>query len=163
MALGIATAFFSGCQFKGGRPVNSAVATQKADHQNVWYPNVKRLSIYPSTRIVYVSGNLRIEATIQLIDVMGDAIKSPGHLRIALYKATGFDSAASNSKLNTWDIDISTLKQQEKYYSPITRGYFLPLELSSSYAEQNPVWLQVVFVAPGGHRVTVRRKLPIEW
>ncbi|QQE13580.1 hypothetical protein JD969_09015 [Planctomycetota bacterium] len=146
-----------GCEFKGKEISNDSqnnLVTSKA-----WQPKPIALRIYPSTRFVVKDKTQILEARVELFDEMGDSIKGSGIYAFELLEAVGPTSGGAGSKLYAWNIDLTTLQAQEKYYDPIARSYFFPLEMHESKVAQQGGVLHVVYTPVVGRRLDTQQPI----
>lgn len=155
LAMGLPIA---GCTFKGDIARQKALAREDGDQ---WRPHVVDMRVYPSSKFARVDQQLIVEARVELLDQMGDSIKSSGVAQFQL-NTTGYVSGSSESRsLYKWDITLDSLEDQRTYYDPITRAYLFRLKLDQHAAPQVPTSLQVVFTLPNGQRLSAQATLPV--
>lgn len=167
LAFGFAMALaLAGCQWKG-EPTSPAgdgpTASEEpaSDQPAAWYPRPSDINIYPATQFVERDGEPMLEAAIELLDELGDAVKGPGQLRLALFARGQYGQVGE--QLYRWDVSLRTKAQQQKYFDLVTRTYVLRLSLDDQQVTTKPTLLRVTFVQPDGPRLQTERSLPIEW
>jgi hypothetical protein len=138
-----------GCAFKGGPGAGDALA----DASEAWQPRPTSIRVYPTTRFVRAGAQSLLEARIELMDEMGDAVKGAGEFRVEMLdadEATGMPGR----QLYVWRVPVMTLEDQRRFYDPITRTYLLRLRLDEAALAAPNVVVQVVFMPAGGGRLT---------
>lgn len=113
-----------------------------------WVPQATQLRIFPSTRFVKEGVTTLLECRIELLDEMGDPLKSSGHLVVQLNAADAERDGPPGERLTQWEIKLATQHDQNAFYDPITRGYFFRLKLLSPDATQRATQLHVRFTPP---------------
>jgi hypothetical protein len=127
----------------------------------LWRPTPTAVRIYPATQFIQPDGQPTLEASVELLDAMGDSIKAPGRLRFELFAVS--ERGQTGGRLYQWAVPLRTLEQQQQYFDLVTRTYTVRLELDSDKATTRPTLLRVTFTRPGGERLQDERTLPIEW
>ncbi|MEO1235551.1 MAG: hypothetical protein AAFX76_02055 [Planctomycetota bacterium] len=104
-----------------------------------------------------------LEARVELFDEMGDSVKASGRVRFELF-AAGFSPGIDVGRLlYSWDITLTSLEDQRRYYDPITRSYLLRLRLDSSAVSRRQVLLRVTFQPDGDTRLVDEQPIRLEW
>lgn len=92
-----------------------------------------------------------LEARIEMIDDMGDSVKTSGLWRVELLAGGETRSSRDPRKLlYSWQIQASTLAQQQRHYDPVTRAYLFRLQMDQPTDPQQAVTVSVTFTPPIG-------------
>lgn len=158
---------FGGCSFKGSQPAGEREHSPGPrfghsgllDSGGYWRPQAVRIRVYPSTRFVNRNGLTILQARVELLDEMGDSIKSAGRFFFELFE-TGKERVAQKN-LYSWEIPVLTLKQQRMYYEPIVRGYHFALQLHEEQPPKQNVVLRVLVRTPQGKRLETSSLLTV--
>ncbi len=139
----------TGCESKGydGGGANSAAM------DGAWLPRPVAIRIYPSTRFVRDQGVPLLEARFELFDAMGDSLKSSGQVRFELFASAAAPGVEVGRLLYSWDLTLTDLEDQRRYYDPITRGYLMRLRMESPRVQRGGVMLRTTFQPPTGQRL----------
>ncbi|MEM8737662.1 MAG: hypothetical protein AAGG38_04190 [Planctomycetota bacterium] len=133
------------------------------DLSEAWQPEPVALRIYPSTRFVNEGDVTLLEARVELFDQMGDSVKASGRLRFELY-ASGYAPGIDVGRLLfSWDLALTRLEDQRRYYDPVTRSYLLRLRLDSREISRRQVLLRVTFEPSDEERLTDEQVIRVEW
>ncbi|MEM8782069.1 MAG: hypothetical protein AAGE65_04345 [Planctomycetota bacterium] len=116
-----------------------------AELRDAWQPTPTGLRIYPSIRFVMEEGKPLLECRIELLDAMGDPVKSSGHVKCELFASTGNNDGVLGERLYAWDIRMTELEDQIAFYDPTVRGYLFRLRLASINAANRPTTLRITF------------------
>jgi len=149
----------------GAAPAQSAAGGQR----EAWAPRPEAVRIYPSTRFVMKRHEVTdelvpiLEARIELFDAMGDSIKASGTARFALHAMVGRDSTQEGRLLYEWEQTLSTLKDHQLHYDPITRGYVFDLGIDDVELVRRPTLLKVVFQPIDGARLRTEAQVETRW
>jgi len=147
----------AGCQFKG-----AGVDAAGGAAGEVWRPRAESLRVYPSTRFVEQGGQTLLEARIELLDQMGDAIKSAGTARFDLF-ASDESGRALGQRLYEWRIALDTLQDQRNHFDSVTRTYRFRLRLDTEAPTEEPTVLRVTFQrAADGKRLAAQAPIRLE-
>ena len=132
----------------------STSATQPAELTQTdpgWRPTAVRMRVFPSTRFVSDSGRPVLEARVEMIDEMGDSVKTSGSWRVELFSGGDARPIREPRKLlYSWQIQATTLAQQQRHYDPVTRAYLFRLQMDQPTDPQQAVTVSVTFTQPGG-------------
>ena len=148
----------AGCAFKGTRPF----FVPPAARQELWQPRPVRVRVYPASRFVADQNRKRVvlEARIELLDDMGDSIKSVGEFHFELLGEPGRGRTTLDRRLYTWDVPLLTLRQQQSHYDKVTRTYLFRLKMDDAFSPSKDTTLKVWFVPSGGHRLEAETTMP---
>ena len=144
------------CSFKGDHvnaTVDLSTTGQSASSagDRYWHPAAVKIRVYPATRFAQVDGKSLLHAKVELLDEMGDSVKSSGHFFFEIYSKSRVGAPAK--RLDNWNLALTTLQHQELYYEPIIRAYDFTLELSARWPSNRPGELRVIFTPPMGKRL----------
>lgn len=122
-----------------------------------------RITLHPLTRIVHdeSSGDLRIEAHVELTDAWGHETKEVGEFRFELYRA-GADllEEALERQETVWRLDLTDPEANSKQFDRLTRTYTFPLLAAPDWLEAGTrPTLLVQLTTPDGRRLVATRRL----
>ena len=139
----------AGCVFKGARQI----FLPRPAHPDIWHPQPVRIRVYPSSRFNTDSDSQTVvlEARIELLDDMDDAIKGVGQFHFELLGKPGRGRTALDRRLYSWDVAVFTLEQQTRRYDKVTRTYLFRLKVDEPFLPPRDTTLKAVFVPPTGH------------
>ncbi len=150
----------AGCQVRPADPrpttphTNNDTTTQTsapAIADQSWRPVAVKMRVYPSTRFVSDSGKPVLEARIEMIDEMGDSVKTSGSWRVELLAGGEARTSKDQRKLlYSWQVQASTLAQQQRHYDPVTRAYHFRLQMDQPSDPLQAVTVSVTFTPPIG-------------
>ena len=144
----------AGCTFKGGTdPSNGEIPA------NTWIPHPTQMRVYPGSRFTELRGRGIVQAQIELMDEMGDAIKAAGYVHLSLHRKDGAGGDLGE-QLYAWDIDLLTLSDQRKHWNRVTRTYLFRLSFGNQQTPTADTVLVAVFTPLQGSRL--RATLDIE-
>ena len=148
----------AGCVFKGARQIFLPQPTRP----DVWRPQPVRIRVYPSSRFNTDSDNQTVvlEARIELLDDMDDAIKGVGQFHFELLGDPGRGRTALDRRLYSWDVAVFTLEQQTRRYDKVTRTYLFRLKVDEPFLPPKDTTLKAVFVPPTGHPLEDQTIIP---
>jgi hypothetical protein len=120
------------------------------------------MRVYPASRFVADQQSQRIvlEARIELLDDMGDAIKGVGTFQFELLGTPGQGRTLLDRGLYTWEVPVLNLEQQHLRYDKITRTYLFRLKMDEPFAPTTDTTLKVWFVESGGYRFEAETVMP---
>lgn len=153
-------AALSGCSWKGGDE-GSGFAPLKS--LMVWKIEPVRIRIYPSTRFVQDGHQHVLEARVELIDEMGDPLKSVGQFRLELFARGKANSPGLGQRLYVWDVSALTLAEQRLYYDSITRAYLFRLKIDDENTAKRDTLLHISYQSLDGKRLETQSSLPIDF
>lgn len=157
--LGAALAVSScGLQKKGGDLAGPAPGEAPA-----WPFAPVELNIHPLTRFITdpQTGEVRIEAHIELIDEHGDEVKGLGTLLLMLYRELGpVPGVESTGQLKRWTLDLSDIDENNQAYDRVTRTYRIGLTgLPPDAQSGQNLRLTAQLTTPDGMRLRSTRRL----
>ena len=158
LTCGILSVASTGCIFKGARQI----FMPPTPRQEIWQPRPVSLRVYPASRFVTdpaVAGVL-LEARIELLDDMGDAIKGVGEFHLELLGEPGRGRTTMDRRLCTWEVPLLTPEQQRARYDRVTRTYRFRLKLDQPVPPTTDTRLKVWFTPTGGHRLDAETIMP---
>lgn len=139
----------AGCEWKGG-PFAATPATQPAD---MFHPAPKTLRVYPTSRFVQENGRTLLEARVELLDEMEDSIKAVGDFHIELLAAGKASGASVGQRLYSWDVAVTTITDQKRFYDRISRAYLFRLSLDDAPQPRRDTLLKVTYMPVTGPRI----------
>lgn len=162
LVMGLVVGAASGCgalEFKGGdgRAVEAAAAAED------WPFKPARMRVHPFTSIDRdeASGDLVLEARVELLDPMGDPTKGVGDFRFELYAEPRQASRAGEGRrLAHWRVPMRTVEKSGRFYDPITRTYSFKLKLEEPPPREQRLELVAQLTMADGQRL--RGEAPIE-
>jgi hypothetical protein len=145
----VLTLTLAGCAWKGGRsgPAEDAANDPQADNAGAaWVAQVQQMRVYPSTRFAREAGQPVLEARVELLDGMGDSVKSSGQVRFELFAGDAAGQGRrTGQRLYAWDVTLRTQEDQVRYYDPVTRAYVFRLRVENLAPARKATWLHIVF------------------
>ncbi len=124
-----------------------------------WQPQPMQVRVLPSTRFVREADVPLLEARIELIDAMGDAVKASGTLRAELFTHASPSDDQGGARLYQWDLTLHTLADQQQFFDTISRGYLLRLKIDDPTVANRPTLLKIAFDPAHGDRLTTTASL----
>lgn len=147
----------SGCQFKGQKPY---APEAQVTLDNPWRPEPMAMRIYPSTRFSKSGNQWIVEARIELMDAMGDSIKSSGQIHFELRSTGSISGSEQTQDFYKWDITLKTLEDQQVAYDPVSRAYLFRLKLGKNQPPAVATTLFATFFRADGQRFDAKAALP---
>lgn len=159
ISISVVALLLIGCVWKGGHKERHATIDDAS--AQVWSGRPWRARVYPATRFAEDQSKSILEARIELVDDMGDPVKSAGRLRLELFARSAAGKPDIGQRLYSWDVSILTREDQQRHYDPITRTYVFRLKLDESHTPRIQSVLKVMFISPQGKRIEAQATLPI--
>ncbi len=155
----VATATAAGCVTgePAGIPREAPPRNYRVD-DGEWPFWPQRMRIHPLSHFVKdrSSGDLLIEARIELFDPDGDTCKAVGRMDLDLYDADASQFMAD--PIGSWTTDLADLEVNQAHYDEVTRTYLFRLEV-----EQVPIpalpELRAFFTSGDGTRLQATYRL----
>lgn len=100
-----------------------------------------------------------LEMVVRPVDAFGDPVKIAGHLIVELYDFRPASGIAEGDKLQQWDLELTTERDQRKYWNRVTQMYEVPLALSPDVLNLGPqrkLVLLVTYNSPLGEHTEAR-------
>lgn len=158
--LAVAVGFVPGC--RAADPVGVPLELP-SDPADIWQPVAETARIHPGTRFVLDGDRAFLQLGLELLDGLGDPVKSPGMMECQLLTEPDSDSptglrggqAARTSageqgvRLYGWTVRVATLEEQRQHWDPIALSYLFELDLDSFAVASRPCRVRVEFQAPG--------------
>lgn len=124
-----------------------------------WQPMATSIRIYPATSLAVDNGAVFLEARIEVLDQMGDAMKASGRYHVELLEAGQAGERTSGERLYAWTVDVLTLPQHETHYDSITRTYRFALKLDAPTPAERDLLVRAVLAPVHGQRVEAHARL----
>jgi hypothetical protein len=70
-----------------------------------------------------------IEVVMRPVDAFGDPVKIAGHLIIEVHQFRPASGERQGRKIEQWDIELASTRDQQKYWNRVTQMYEIPLAL----------------------------------
>lgn len=70
-----------------------------------------------------------IEVVMRPVDTFGDPVKIAGHLVIEVYQCRPASGERQGRKIEQWDLELASTRDQHKYWNRVTQMYEMPLTL----------------------------------
>ncbi len=97
-----------------------------------------------------------LELILRPVDTFGDPVKIAGALVVELYEFRPASGERKGRKIEQWDVELASKRDQDKYWNRITQMYEVPLMLSpealASGQGQDYV-VEVTYNTPLGERM----------
>jgi hypothetical protein len=71
-----------------------------------------------------------LEVVLRPVDTFEDPVKIAGTLIVELYRFRPASGERKGEKIEQWDVELASKKDQDKYWNRITQMYEIPLMLS---------------------------------
>lgn len=150
MSVALLLALVTGCEMKGDRVTPRQNAAGISDH---WQIKPVKLRVYPSTRFVSYENQLALEARVEFLDEMRDAIKAVGRLRFEVYAANRDGEILDQKKLFSWDVPMLTIEANQEFYDAVTRAYLFRLAVEKLPKDLERTVLRVTYMPVVGERL----------
>jgi hypothetical protein len=131
----------------GPRPVDGAM----------WWPTPVRMRVYPASRFAGGDGYIVLEARIELLDAMDDAVKAPGRFRFELIDAERESTSHIDRRLYSWDVPLLSLDHQRQHYDSVTRTYLFRLRMDEQLVPHKAMKLLVTYMPPTGANLSAEQ------
>lgn len=111
-------------------------------------PHTIRIHPFTGLREIGDHDQRGLEVRIEALDAYQDTSKAFGKLRFELYAFRSMSSDPKGNRIEAWEEDITSAKNNLVHWDPITRSYVFKLRLNESIQAGKELVLTATFESP---------------